>query len=118
MTNPSSTAPASGSEPLPEPGGPGTVVLDVGGDIGALVVVAPPELTGEELEIRAQDEDWAGRHVAVLPRRLPGVTVPAAVFSSLTAGEYHIRRRGRPEEAAELIVRVIGGRVTEERWPA
>lgn len=54
----------------------GAVVLDIGGDVGALVVTAPSALVGAELEIcpsgrrgRAPDEggdwwvgDWRGTH--------------------------------------------------------
>ncbi len=32
--------------------GQGAVLLDIGGDVGALVVLMPAELTGEEVEIR------------------------------------------------------------------
>src|SRR4051794_36596730 len=31
--------------------GQGSVVLDIGGDVGALIVSAPPALAGEEIEI-------------------------------------------------------------------
>jgi hypothetical protein len=37
------------------PAGQGSVVLDIGGDIGALVVTMPPELEGVEVEINRID---------------------------------------------------------------
>ena len=40
------------AESLPEPPGPGAVVLDIGGDIGGAVVYAPEALAGSEIEIR------------------------------------------------------------------
>jgi hypothetical protein len=92
-------------------------MLDLGGDVGAAVVVTPDELAGEELEIRAETAEWAGEHVAVLPRPGPTGTLHAAVFPSLTAGTYRVRRRGRPGDATELVVEVTGARVTQERWP-
>ena len=37
------------------PSGEGTVVIDIGGDRGAAVIVTPGELSGEEIEIRPVD---------------------------------------------------------------
>ena len=45
--------------------GQGSVVLDIGGDIGALVVTMPPELEGVEVEINRIDtaaEGLPARH--------------------------------------------------------
>ena len=39
------------AEPDYGPTGAGTVVLDVGGEIGALILHTPPELAGAEIEI-------------------------------------------------------------------
>lgn len=110
------TGPAGG-EQLPPPSGPGTVMLDLGGDVGAAVVLTPADLADEELEIRAETADWAGKHVAVLPRPGPAGTLHAAVFPSLTAGTYRVRRRGHPEDGTELKLEVTGAQVTQERWP-
>lgn len=110
------TGPAGG-EQLPPPSGPGTVMLDLGGDVGAAVVVTPEELAGEELEIRAETAEWAGEHVAVLARPVPAGTVHAAVFPSLTAGTYRIRRRGHPEDDTEVVLEVTGARVSQACWP-
>ena len=38
------------------PSGPGTVVMDLGGDIGALILYAPDDLDGREIEISRDDE--------------------------------------------------------------
>lgn len=92
-------------------------MLDLGGDVGAAVVVTPDELAGEELEIRAETAEWVGEHVAVLPRPGPAGTVHAAVFPSLTAGTYRVRRRGHPGDGTEVTLEVAGARVTQERWP-
>jgi hypothetical protein len=68
--------PHSGStETLPDPSGPGSVLVDIGGDVGAAVVTTPPSLDGEEIEIRPDPGEWTGRHVAVRPRPLPDRTI-------------------------------------------
>jgi hypothetical protein len=106
------------SEHLPPPSGPGTVVLDVGGDVGAAVVRTPAALAGEELEIRPEPGLWDGRHVAVLAREVAGAREYAAVFGGLTTGEWVVRRRHRPDDPAEVVLTVAGGAVTRAEWPA
>ena len=106
------------SEHRPPPSGPGTVVLDVGGDVGAAVVLTPAGLAGEELEIRPEPGVWDGRHVAVLPRELPGARQHAAVFGGLTAGRWVVRRRHRPDDPVEVGFDVTGGTVARADWPA
>ncbi len=39
------------TEPAAGPSGPGTVVLDLGVDVGALILYAPADLDGAEVEI-------------------------------------------------------------------
>ncbi|MHB1928502.1 MAG: phospholipase [Acidimicrobiales bacterium] len=108
---------SGGGEQLPPPSGPGTVVLDLGGDVGAAVVSTPPSLVGEELEIRPASGEWTGRHVAVLPRPLGPETRYAAVFPSLESGRWVVRRRHRPDDSTEVELDVEGGRVTSTAWP-
>jgi hypothetical protein len=102
-------------EHLPGPSGPGTVVLDIGGDIGAAVVHTPASLDGAEIEIRPLGERWDGRHVAVRARQLPAGVVHAAVFESLVEGRYEVRVRGSASDAPLASFEVDGGRVTEDR---
>ena len=55
--------------------GQGPVLLDIGGDIGALVVTMPPELVGVEVEIRPVDgeADRTGDHDHAADRdQVPG----------------------------------------------
>lgn len=52
MTTPVRTRSDSVENP---PAGQGSVVLDIGGDVGALVVTMPPELEGVEVEINRID---------------------------------------------------------------
>ena len=39
------------TESVAGPSGPGTVVLELGADVGALVLLTPAELDGREIEI-------------------------------------------------------------------
>jgi hypothetical protein len=99
------------------PSGPseGPVVLDIGGDIGALVVYTPQILDGEEIEIRPSGTDWSGRHVAVRAR--PGShAVYAAVFPSLPEGTYELRLRPYPPGGIIHRTQVAGAQVAELQW--
>jgi hypothetical protein len=103
-------------ETLPEPSGPGTVVLDIGGQIGAAAVYVPDSLADVEIEIRGTDEPWTGTHVAVRERLLPDGPVWAALFPSLTEGDYEIRVRGGDPAGPTGTVSVSGGRVASMGW--
>ncbi len=116
----------AGLHPQPEgplaPSGEGTVVLDVGGTSGALVVFTPERLSGEEIEIRPARSPWDGTHTAVRRRDLRQAVTYAGVFGSLPAGSYQVRIRGGGPDLdrcrATLDLQVTGGRVTEVHWPA
>ncbi len=98
-------------ETLPEPSGPGSVVLDIGGDVGAAVVTTSAQLACREIEIRRVGESWEGRHVAVLERRLAAGSVWAAVFGSLAEGDWQVRVRDCPSSPVVSFT-VEGSRVT------
>lgn len=92
----------------------GPVVVDVGGDVGALVLRAPGELAGAEIEISGVDSPDDRSHVAVLARGLlGGGEVFAAVYPSLRQGQYVL---WRPDGRPTAPVQVRGGAVTEVRW--
>jgi hypothetical protein len=105
------------AEPVAAGSGPGTVVLDIGGDIGALILYTPEVLLGKEIEIRAAGGAWDGTHTGVRARQVPGGPVTAAVFGSLPAGGYELRLRGQADPAPSVAVTVRGGRVGEVDWP-
>jgi hypothetical protein len=86
-------------------------VLDVGDHIGAAVVTTPADLAGREIEIRRVGDPWQGRHVAIRERRLANGSVWAAVFGSLTEGDWQLRIRDWPSSPAVRFT-VKGGRVT------
>jgi hypothetical protein len=92
--------------------GQGPVVLDVGGDVGALVLVASPDDLGAEIEISAVGCQTRS-HVAVFARQLGGRTVHAAVYPQLVAGDHQLwAQDGRPA----MTVAIKGGEVTVANW--
>ncbi|MBV8195840.1 MAG: phospholipase [Candidatus Dormibacteraeota bacterium] len=93
--------------PAGEPAGP--VVLDVGGDLGALVVHTDRRLLGDEIEIEF-DGSERRTHVAVLERRTAGGITCAAVFSRLPEGRYLLVARN---PTRRLPVQIVGGEVAE-----
>ena len=80
------------------PSGPGSVVLELGAGIGALVLYTPAELDGAEIEISRDDEPGARRtHSQVRQRHMAPATTYAAVYPGLPAGRYTIwRERAQP----------------------
>jgi hypothetical protein len=98
--------------------GTGSVLLDIGGDIGAAVVVLPAALAGREIEARPLGTELPHHlpHVGVVPRPAPdGSVVHSAVFAELPAGSYELYER--PEGPVRLRLSVTGGEVTEAVWP-
>jgi hypothetical protein len=96
--------------------GQGPVLLDIGGDIGALVVDLPAALEGVEIEIRPLGADHGHlQHVGVVGRPADGRTRYTAVFGQLTEGRYELYQR--PDGPVKLRVVITGGQVVEESWP-
>jgi hypothetical protein len=121
------------------------VVLDIGGDVGALVVSAPAHLAGAEIEIcptgtrdQVPDEGagwWHGTwrshhdpgrthqhahapawpHVAVLARPTANGTHHSAVYPGLRSGTYDLWLR--PDQPTALTITVRGAEVTSTAWP-
>jgi hypothetical protein len=97
------------------PSGPGTLVLELGADVGALVLYAPADLDGLEIEISRDDLGARRTHSRVRPRHMPAGTRYAAVYPELAAGTYTIWA-GDCGPAGRVVV--TGGRVTKWSWPA
>lgn len=91
-----------------------SVVLDIGGDVGALILYTPASMDGQEIEIsRARA---AVRTHSVVRRRDAGdATVYAAVYPDLAAGEYAIWRDAEHQATTATIA---GGSVTNCHWPS
>jgi hypothetical protein len=102
--------PSSASVRAEEPAGEcASVLVEVGGDKGALVLYLDDGFRDQEVEISRVGS--AHRvHTGVLERRTAAGPVLAAVFGSLAAGSYMVWR-DRTTPAA--TVTVTGGRVTE-----
>ncbi len=117
--------------------GEGSVLLDIGGDVGALVVDMPAALVGHEVEIDPVDgrdrhehphehshdhghdnrhDHGHRRHVAVVPRRTPAGIAPSVVFPDLHEGGYLLYAPGTDDVVLDVVVR--GGEVTWATWPS
>jgi hypothetical protein len=95
----------------------GAVILDIGGSVGAAVVVAPPQMDALEIEIRPAGATWDSTHVAVRKRQQRGQPeLYAAVFPALTSGAYDIRVRFGGPDATVHRLEVTGGHVTTLHW--
>ena len=122
--------------------GQGPVLLDIGGDVGALVVVMPPETDGLEVELRPAGATAAGAthphhhhhrehspdhshdaaaghaaypHVGVVARPDGQGVVHSLVYPSVTEGEYELYPL--PDGPVVMTASVLGGQVTRNRWP-
>jgi hypothetical protein len=92
---------------------PEYVVLDIGEDLGALIVYTDPELHGKEVEISRDGEDHDRSHKDVLERGQRTDPVFTAVFDKLRVGSYTLWSDG---VARERGVEVTGGAVAERDW--
>ena len=116
----------------------GTVMLDIGGDIGALVLLTSESMHLAEIEISPLDENardvfqWEHKHahdhgdghthshgdpsrthVAVRERRGPAGTRYAAIYPGLREGDYQLwALDGQPAD----VVHITGGEVTQVDW--
>jgi hypothetical protein len=84
----------------------GSVVLDIGGEVGALMLHTPPSMIDQEIELDSEDTPLSHTHSAVRERQLVHGLSYAAVYPHLKAGRYVIRDSGQR-------VTIIGGQVTE-----
>jgi hypothetical protein len=97
------------------PSGPGTVIMELGAGVGALILYTPADLDGEEIEISRDGDPGSQRtHSRIRPRHMPGETRYAAVYPSLPAGLYTV---WRDERSPAATVTVVGGQVSSCDWP-
>ena len=102
------------TEVLHGPTGPGTVVLDIGPGVGALILHTPRELNGQEIEISPAAIVCAPRtHSQVRERPVDSGTGYAAIYPALAAGRYTIWR----DHSSPLgTVMVTEGKVARYDW--
>jgi hypothetical protein len=93
--------------------GPGTVILELGEGVGALILEAPPGLHGHEIEI-SPAAGGPRTHSLVRERRTASQTLYAAVYPALAEGDYVVWDEGGIP-AGRVSIR--GGRATRFRWP-
>jgi hypothetical protein len=107
--------------------GQGSVLLDIGGDVGALVISMPPAMVGVEIEIApvgGSHEHGHGHghghehghrpHVAVVDRPVTDGHQPSLVFPDLVEGSYELFDKG--QDTVLLTAEIIGGQVTFLEW--
>jgi hypothetical protein len=68
----------------------GPPVLDIGGDVGAMVATMSPETAGLEVHLRSEHHPPVSVHTGVWERQLGDHTVTAAVFCELVEGTYWV----------------------------
>ena len=90
-----------------------SVVLDIGQDVGALLIYTTAELRGREIEVSARAGGAKRVHVEVLERRVNGRAVFAAVFPGLRAGDYEIWEN---DPSPRGTVTIVGGEVATVDW--
>ncbi len=91
----------------------GSAVLDIGEDIGALIIFTREHLRGQEIEVSLQGDDTHRIHSAVLEREVNGRSVFAALFLALPAGNYTIWTN---DPTVPRSVTIVGGEVAEVDW--
>jgi hypothetical protein len=91
------------------------VVLEIGAELGALIVHAPAAMHGVEIEISPDGNDASRSHKQVLERLSGGRPAYTAVFDGLTRGTYTLWTDGVPRVRG---VEVAGGAVARLEWPA
>jgi hypothetical protein len=94
---------------------PEYVVLDIGDDLGALIVYTDAALHGTEVEISPDGRDEERSHKDVLERAVGERPAFTAVFDRLPEGAYTLWTGG---VARARGVRVAGGAVAELDWTA
>jgi hypothetical protein len=85
-------------------------VLDIGEDIGALIIHTRPEMLSKEIELHPKGKELQKTHTAVLERNVNGRTIYAALFIALPEGEYLTL------STPCSMVTISGGQVAELDW--
>jgi len=94
------------SETVLPPSWDGSVVLDIGGDIGALILRTSPSLFGHEIDLIPDDIATPHVHSAVRERRTSQGSSFAAVYPQLKEGSYTI-------EGTTHRLTIVGGHVID-----
>jgi hypothetical protein len=87
-----------------------TPVLDIGGDIGAMIVYLDQIPPSGELMAHPPGRPAEHFHTGVHPRKMGGTTVAVAIFPEAVEGSYDLLD---PEGIPMARIEVTGGRVSE-----
>lgn len=99
-------------DPGPLSGPPDALVLDIGGDIGALIVYADESCLGSEIDLTPVGAPRSHHlHTMVRRRRATGKDVIAGLYPEVGEGVYTIWGVGATGPLGEVTV--VGGRVSE-----
>ena len=95
----------------PGTGPPEALVLDIGGDIGAIVVYGDEALLGVEVDLSAAGAPRSHHvHTMIRRRRVAGGDVVVGVYPEVQAGDYTL---WHPDDQGRSDVSVRGGEVIE-----
>jgi hypothetical protein len=94
---------------------PEFVVLEIGDDLGALIVHTGADMHGVEVEISPSEDDSQRSHKQVLERFTDGRSAHTLVFDQLAAGRYTLWANEEPR-VREVVVRA--GEIAECHWPS
>ena len=86
----------------------GSVVLDIGEDVGALILRTTLGMNGHEIDL-IDDDELIATHSEVRPRFHDGDVTHVAVYPELRQGNYTVAGTG------QRIV-IIGGKVTDVEY--
>jgi hypothetical protein len=87
-----------------------TVVMEVGGDMGALVLYVDATELGNEVDIFREGDDTPLTHTAIRERHLGDAVLYAGVYPGLPAGDYTVAAVG---SHPPTDVTIVGGVVAE-----
>ncbi len=93
--------------------GLGAPVLDIGGDIGALVLYTTEELESLEIEVSLTTDLDHRTHTQIHKRTVNGRTFWAGVYAQLKEGDYQV---WWDDASCERTFTITGGAVTELDW--
>jgi hypothetical protein len=89
------------------------IVLDIGDNIGALIIYTRAELRNREIEISLKGENARRVHTEVLERLINGEALYTAVFAELPSGLYTLWGNAT-SPAGEITI--VGGEIAEVDW--
>jgi len=92
---------------------PEQVILDIGQDLGALIVHTDASMVGVEVEISATGDDGQRSHKDVLEREIAERPAYTAVFDKIRQGSYTLWVN---DVAQERDVAIAGGQIAELDW--